>query len=91
MRAAPDVRRPAPSAGHTTISGFGRGLQDHRPLIALRHALRTRERRATLRHFSKTFEESIEMLGNSLLWYVFFRRLGTSAREVRIRFTNAVT
>lgn len=45
----------------------------------------------TLRHFSKTFEESIEMLGNSLLWYVFLRRLGASAHEVRIRFANALT
>lgn len=44
----------------------------------------------TLRHFSKTFEESIEMLGNSLLWYVFIRRLGASAHEVRIRFANAM-
>lgn len=44
----------------------------------------------TLRHFSKTFEESIEMLGNSLLWYVFLRRLGASAHEVRIRFANAL-
>ncbi len=43
----------------------------------------------TLRHFSKTFEESIEMLGNSALWYVFLRRLGASAHEVRIRFANA--
>jgi len=42
----------------------------------------------TLRHFSKVFEESIEMLGNSLLWYVFLRRLAASALEIRIRFAG---
>lgn len=44
----------------------------------------------SLRHFSKVLEESIEMLGNSLLWYLFLRRLGGSAQEIRVRLASAV-
>ena len=44
-----------------------------------------------LRHFSKSIEESIEMLGNSLLWYVLLRALGERAYEIRIRLWNATS
>jgi len=40
----------------------------------------------TLRHFSKSIEEYLEMLANTLLWYVFLRTLTERAAHVRIRF-----
>ncbi len=43
----------------------------------------------TLRHFSKSIEEFLEMLGNTLLWYVFLRRLTETAPDLRFRFTAA--
>ncbi len=41
----------------------------------------------TLRHFSKTVEESLEMFGNSLMWFVFVTNLGRVATELRVRFS----
>lgn len=40
----------------------------------------------TLRHFSKSIEEFLEMLGNTLLWYVFLRTLVRLGADLRIRF-----
>ncbi len=40
-----------------------------------------------LRHFSKAIEESIEMFGNSLMWFVFVTNLGCVAGELRLRFS----
>jgi len=42
----------------------------------------------TLRHFSKSIEEFLEMLGNTLLWSVFLRRLAQSAPKLQIRFED---
>ena len=42
----------------------------------------------TLRHFSKSIEEFLEMLGNTLLWSVFLRRLVEIAPRLRIRFED---
>ena len=42
----------------------------------------------TLRHFSKSIEEFLEMLANTLLWYVFLRTLTQVAADVRIRFRD---
>jgi hypothetical protein len=39
-------------------------------------------------HFSKSIEEAIEMLGNTLLWIVFLDRLTTLTDDVRIRFLH---
>ncbi len=41
----------------------------------------------TLRHFSKAIEESFEMFGNSLMWFVFVTNLGRVATELRLRFS----
>ncbi len=43
----------------------------------------------TLRHFSKSLEEAIEMLGNSILWFLFLRRLFAGLGEVRLRIRAA--
>jgi hypothetical protein len=43
----------------------------------------------TLRHFSKSIEEFLEMLGNTLCWYVFLRTLTRVAADVRIRFRES--
>ena len=40
----------------------------------------------TLRHFSKSIEETLEMLGNSLFWYLFLCHLSVAAGGLRIRF-----
>lgn len=40
----------------------------------------------TLRHFSKSVEEAIEMLANSILWFLFLRYLSVSPSDLRIRF-----
>ncbi len=40
----------------------------------------------TVVHFSKSLEEFLEMLGNTLLWYVFLRTLVGLAADVRVRF-----
>jgi hypothetical protein len=40
----------------------------------------------TVRHFSKSIEEFLEMLGNTLLWYLFLRTLTVQAADSRIRF-----
>jgi hypothetical protein len=40
----------------------------------------------TLRHFSKSIEEFLEMFGNTLLWYVFLRTLTRVAEDLRLRF-----
>ena len=45
-----------------------------------------REAFDTLRHFSKSIEEFLEMLGNTLLWYVFLRVLTSVAADLRVRF-----
>lgn len=37
-------------------------------------------------HFSKSIEEFLEMLANTLFWVVFLRRLTGLSRELRIRF-----
>ncbi len=39
----------------------------------------------TLRHFSKSIEETLEMGAMSLLWFVLLGHLGTIARDVRLR------
>lgn len=40
----------------------------------------------TLRHFSKSIEEALEMLSNSLCWFLFLRHLGAVTSELRLRF-----
>ena len=42
----------------------------------------------TLRHFSKSIEEAIEMLALTLLWLVFLRHLGSITDEIRVRFAD---
>jgi hypothetical protein len=42
----------------------------------------------TLRHFSKSIEEFLELLGNTLLWSVFLRRLVEMAPKLHIRFED---
>ena len=44
----------------------------------------------TLRHFSKSIEEFLEMFANTLLWYVFLKRLMEMAPELRFRFRGQV-
>jgi hypothetical protein len=39
-----------------------------------------------LRHFSKSIEEAIEMLGMSILWFLFLRHLAVVAWDLRVRF-----
>jgi hypothetical protein len=39
----------------------------------------------TLRHFSKSIEETLEMGAMSVLWFVLLSHLGTVGRDVRIR------
>ena len=39
----------------------------------------------SLRHFSKSIEEGLEMAGMSLLWFVLLGHLGAAARDVRLR------
>jgi hypothetical protein len=39
-----------------------------------------------LRHFSKSFEEALEMLGMSLLWFLFIRHLAVAAANLHVRF-----
>jgi hypothetical protein len=38
-------------------------------------------------HFSKSVEEFLEMLGNTLLWVAFLRHLSGRCREMELRFT----
>ena len=40
----------------------------------------------TIGHFSKSIEESLEMLANTLFWYVFLRAYVRLAPDVRLRF-----
>lgn len=39
----------------------------------------------TLRHFSQSLEEALEMAANSLLWYLFLRHLAVVGEGVRLR------
>ena len=39
----------------------------------------------TLRHFSKSIEEALEMLANSILWFLSIRHLSVVASDVRIQ------
>ena len=41
-----------------------------------------------LRHFSKSIEESIEMLAMTILWIVFLRHWIRSAGDLRVRFVR---
>ena len=41
-----------------------------------------------LRHFSKSFEESLEMLAMTVLWIVFLRHWIRSAGDLRVRFVR---
>ncbi len=41
-----------------------------------------------LRHFSKSFEETIEMAGMSILWFLFLRHLSNVAGDLRVRFVR---
>ena len=41
-----------------------------------------------LRHFSKSFEETIEMAGISILWFLFLRHLSNVAGDLRVRFVR---
>lgn len=45
----------------------------------------------TLRHFSKSIEETIEMAANSLLWFIFLRHLPLMSREFRVRLAEGAT
>ncbi len=40
----------------------------------------------SVRHFSKTLEETVEMFGQTLLWYVFLTHVGNAARDLRVDF-----
>ena len=42
----------------------------------------------TLRHFSKSIEEAIEMLANTILWVLFLRHLNVATPSLRVRFTD---
>jgi len=41
-----------------------------------------------LRHFSKSFEEFLEMAGTTILWGVFLSHLFNRSRELNVRFTG---
>lgn len=41
-----------------------------------------------LRHFSKSFEEAIEMASISILWFLFLRHLSNAAGDLRVRFVR---
>jgi hypothetical protein len=43
----------------------------------------------TLRHFSKSVEETLEMLGMTLLWVTFLTHLTRIAPEIRLRTSNS--
>ncbi len=40
----------------------------------------------TLRHFSQSIEETLEMIGNSIFWFLFLRHLSTVTGNLQIRF-----
>jgi hypothetical protein len=40
----------------------------------------------TLRHFSRSIEETIEMLAITILWFLFLRHLAVVAGNLRVRF-----
>lgn len=40
----------------------------------------------TLRHFSQSIEETLEMIGNSIFWFLFLRHLSTVTGNLHIRF-----
>ena len=40
----------------------------------------------TLRHFSKSIEEAIEMAAISMLWFLFLRHLSEVASNLHVRF-----
>lgn len=42
----------------------------------------------TLRHFSRSVEEALEMFATTLLWFVLLRHLPSAARELRIHFED---
>ncbi len=42
----------------------------------------------TLRHFSKSIEEAIEMAAMSILWFLFLRHLSHVAGDLRVRFVR---
>ncbi len=41
----------------------------------------------TLRHFSRSIEETLEMFSATLLWFVLLRQLGAQMHELRVRLT----
>lgn len=43
---------------------------------------------STLRHFQKSFEECVEMFGNTLLWVVFLRHLFSVGRNVHVKVVD---
>ena len=43
----------------------------------------------TLRHFSRSIEEFLEMLANTILWVLFLQQLTVVASDLRVRFTGA--
>jgi len=40
----------------------------------------------TLRHFSKSLEEALEMLAMSLFWFIFLRHLAVEPQDLRVQF-----
>lgn len=44
---------------------------------------------AAVRHFSKSFEEVLEMLSMTTLWFVFLLHLGGTTDEIRLRLNSA--
>ena len=45
----------------------------------------------TLRHFSKSIEEAVEMATISILWFLFLRYLSVVATDLRVRFKGRTT
>jgi hypothetical protein len=61
-------------------------LAEHFELDAWAYEQFGRSAYKALRHFSKSFEEALEMLGMSLLWFLFIRHLAVAAADLRVRF-----
>ena len=45
----------------------------------------------TLRHFSKSIEEAVEMAAISILWFLFLSYLSVVAVDLRVRFKGPTT
>jgi len=78
--------------GFAVALDFVEGMEPEHPLNIHEHIRAAFDLRMyTVRHFSKSLEEFIEMLATTMLWVVFLTHLTQVAPNIRIEFQRSVS